>query len=387
MTSVLGKHDINIVRLGSDADEGSPNKKPTLSSVKDTSSKSSVTTDSSSDKSPISTTVPTISKLDAIRITSTFSPPSLLKKKSRYQRFKSAMLKDAKEHKDEVTIKKITSVAKNAWKVHYHYYKEGEDKDDDKYDVESKPYLLSLENRVIEEERKEISVYQTELKHFRSNFTSASAALLYWNTIECTIVDTKPLEEAIKLVETKLKGIDNLPTNCIDGLSQACDKLTSVKAEISINLLVSKLRNATDEDLVQHAREHQDALKHKSQLEVLNAAKAEKERIELAKASSFKKDIISSLYKDMTYTDSSLKDNWRKMTFTKHAVTQEMFDKAFEKEDKFKSGSKKIMLDGDEVGTKSLRYGGCMCCANVEVTLKDDIMTATTSYGIIRRRF
>ena len=85
--------------------------------------------------------------------------------------------------------------------------------------------------------------------------------------------------------------------------------------------------------------------------------------------------------------DSSLKNSWRKLTYTKHAVTQAMFDKAFENEDKFKPGSKKIMLDGDEVGTKSLRYGGYMSCADVEVTLKDNIMTATTSYGIIRRRF
>ena len=166
------------------------------------------------------------------------------------------------------------------------------------------------------------------------------------------------------------------------------DTCSTIQYTNSIHGLVNHLRNAPDAVLLKHATEHQFALTRvaelasmKIELENFKAAKVEQERDALSIASTIQTDITTALRKQMIYTNQNLKHQRKRITYSRGGVTQIMFDKAFSTQEDYKPGRKETRIHGDDVGTKTLRYGR-LSCSHVGVKLNGDTLYATAMYGM-----
>ena len=145
--------------------------------------------------------------------------------------------------------------------------------------------------------------------------------------------------------------------------------------------LVAQLRNATDEELLQHAKEHRRLLAQVGELNVIKMKKKaqderhrEAEERELSNADSIKDEITRALSKQMKY-GQNLKWSSQKITYQRGGVSERVFAKAF----KVAVGMKQATIRSSEVELKYLRFDAHLECAQVTVKLSGKDLTATTS--------
>ena len=393
MKSALGKRSTDEriksdnlkLKTTEDDNNQSLGKKPALSttSASSNSSKGSFGSDDtgvSTDTSVIENNA-TMSKVSAAQILDLLSPPKL-EEETHYMRFKKKLIKDAKIFKDIDTIKNITTVARQAWNQVKCMSVSASSIEDITFDIKNQVYLLSLKKRAVTEEENETRIYEAELTAFRDTFKDAAIAYLYWNTKECTIENAETLECAIRKIEHMALGIGFLP-GYYTAMHTARTKLKYVNTEIAIQDIVVKLRTATDEKLYEMASDYHHAKWQRAELQMIKRHRAAQKRKDSVEASTIRTDIISDLMKQMIYTSSRLKKDWRRITYSRNGVTQEMFAKAFKKNEYYAHSSSTLTakMDGHIIGMKK-HYSNLMGCQDVDIKLKGSTLTASTKYGV-----
>ena len=394
MKSALGKRSTDEriksdnlkLETTEDGNNQSLGKKPALSTTSATSNSSkgsfgSDDTGVSTDTSVIENNA-IMSKISAAQIIDSISPPKKRKDETHYMRFKNKLIKDAKIFKDIDTIKNITTVAKQAWNQVKCMSVSASSIEDITFDIKSQVYLLSLKKRAVTEEENESRIYKAESTAFCDTFKDAAIAYLYWNTKECTIENTETLDCAIRKIEHMALGIGFLP-GYYTAMHTARTKLKYVNTEIAIQDIVVKLRTATDEKLYEMASDYHHAKWQRAELQMIKRHRAAQKRKDSVEASTIRTDIISDLMKQMIYTSSRLKKDWRRITYSRNGVTQEMFAKAFKKNeyDAHSSFTLTAKIDGHIIGMKK-HYSNLMGCQDVDVRLKGCTLTASTKYGV-----
>jgi hypothetical protein len=393
MKSALGKRSTDErvksdnLKLETTEDDNnqSPGKKPALSATSASSNSSkgsfgSDDTDVSIDTSVIKNNA-IMSKVSAAQIIDSLTPPKRLKEESHYMRFKNRLTKDAKTHKDIDTIKNITTVAKQAWNQVKCMSVSASSNEDVTFGIKSQVYLLSLKKRAVTEEVNESRIYKAESMAFCNAFKDAAIAYLYWNTKECTIENAETLKCAIRKIEHMARGIGFLP-GYYTTMHTARTKLESVNNEIAIQDIAVKLRTATDEILYEMARDYHHAKWQRAELRSIKRHRAAQKKNDSVEASTIRTDIISDLKKQMIYTSSRLKKDWRRITYSRNGVTQEMFANTFKKNEyDALSFTPTAKIDGHVIGMKK-HYSNLMGCQDVDVKLKGNTLTASTKYGV-----
>ena len=334
---------------------------------------------------------PSMNKQAAARAVKSLVPPKAPKKQSQYLRFKSEMLKIAKCSGDTDTVKNISTAAKTEWNKVKNMAVPARTAMETLTsksiaDFSDTAGLIRIKGCVIEEEANEASAYQTQLNKFRTDFLDAAIAFLMWNTMDATEGNVVSCEAAVEMVHSKATVAwgTALPTTYGQAYNDAREQLNVFKKNVTVSDLVHKLRNASDGDLLQHVKEHYEALMQvqelnmmKTEIASLQAAKKVELEKELKSASSIKKEMLSALKKQMVYTDSSLKHSSETITFNRGGVSPAMFAVAFGVEE----GTKEVTIEGSEVGTKPLRYS-YLICKDVTVKLVGGMLSAKTFYKI-----
>lgn len=126
------------------------------------------------------------------------------------------------------------------------------------------------------------------------------------------------------------------PETFLKAHRNAVNKLACIQNERLVDDLVAKLRNASEEELLQHAREHTQLLAQAGELATIKdktqAVKAEREREEqlaLSMAHKLKSDICRELYRQMVYTNPKLKHSAKNISYKRSGVTSKVFAAAF----------------------------------------------------------
>jgi hypothetical protein len=249
------------------------------------------------------------------------------------------------------------------------------------FDIKRQVYLLSLKKRVLTEEENGSRIYKAESMAFCDAFKDGAIAYLYWNTKECTIENAEMLKCAIRKIEHMARGIGFLP-GYYTAMHTARTKLESINNEIAIQYIVVKFRTATDEILYEIARDYHHAKWQRAELQSIKRYRAAQKKKDSVEASTIRTDIISDLKKQMMYTNSRLKKDWRRIAYSRNGVTQEMFATAFKKNeyDAF-AFAPTAKIDSHVIGMKK-HYSNLMGCQDVDVQLKRSTLTASTKYGI-----
>lgn len=356
--------------------------------------------ESSNKKRAAESPTPSIDKVTAAKTLSSLKVPPKQKSQSQYVRFKSLMLKEAKSSGDKETSDNITKVAKAAFKkVEKLNPPPPIDPSTNTNDVSASASAtlnldadvqryLGIKGRVIKDEQNDQQKFNTELQSYQSAFFPAATAHLQWQIIESTENNFAPLIEAIEMV-VKIYEVSYGEYSKVDGrtlllktIKDAKDQVAHFKEGLSEQSLFNKLKNATDDELLKHVKEHRQMI---SQVAVLNKIKLKKqeedkrkeeaEERELGNADMIKYEITSALMKQIKY-DASTKHSSVKISYTKGGVSPKVFAKAFN----VAVGSKKATIPGSEVGTKSLRYGAYLKSTDVSVKLIDNALVAQASY-------
>ncbi len=318
--------------------------------------------------------------------------PSCPKSASEYVRFKAVLLKDAKARDDKDMKDNITKIAKEAWKKVQ--YLTVTSPDDDTYtndtsgDDDLQRYLRL--KGVMKKEQQQIQAkFNAEAKAYATTYVTAASSLLQWCLIEVTEDNQQPLLDAYKLVSNKsvssfdfrAHGVDDSPLN--NALRDSRDQMAEFKRAKEHGALVTKLQNATEEELKLHAKEHIRLLAQAAELNKLKKTKEmadERQRQaderELARADGIQGDITRALNKQMKYGSLANKYSSSRISYTKGGISDKVFAKAFG----VPIGTKKATIEGSEVGEKWLRYGASLKCSTVNVKLVGDEMVATTSF-------
>lgn len=346
--------------------------------------------------------VPVMSKEAAARAIKATVLPKAPKKQSQYVRFKSVMLKDAKFRGDRKTVIDITAIAKTGWNWVKNAKVEpaGESQPLGSSSIPSGINAKASENEstveryirlkglMIAEETKEAADYEQKLAQFKSNYLDAATAYVWWKSQELTKWNITTVDKDVKGVYSKMMKAwpTELPLKFQEAHQRASFKLHQMKKEAAVEALVQKLRNASDDVLLQHAQEHFDLSVQVEELNgikkkagALEAEKEKEEQKQLSSAHRIKPDICRELKKQMIYTDSSLKYNPKKISYKRGGVSLKVFAAAFE----VPEGTKTFTFGGGDVGSKSLRYS-YLECHDVVVKLVGEELTASTSYMIDR---
>ncbi|KAL7555164.1 hypothetical protein ACHAWF_018822 [Thalassiosira exigua] len=350
------------------------------------STESSRRTDSPNKKRPAEcSTAPSMTKAAATKALSSLYSPAK-KKQSQYVRFKALLLKDAKDRGDTETIENITKVAKDSWAAVKHLTppppvdpatntnsmvastNSNLGEDIQRY--------LRLKGRVIKDEQDEQQKFIDDMKAYCIAFVSAATAYLQWHNIESTQEDTSSLADAVDLVTKKFESnnywspsVDKSPFD--KSLKEAKQQLAHFKDIASESYLVAKLRNATDDELLEHVKEHHRLLRQAAELKAIErkkkveeAAKRVAEERELENAHRIEPLITKGLYKQMKY-NANLKWGYEEIRFVVDEVSPRVFAKAFG----VAVGTKRATIAGHKVGRKELRFGAHLGCDDVNVTL------------------
>ncbi len=258
--------------------------------------------------------------------------PSRPKTASEYVRFKAALLKDAKARDDKDTKDNITKIAKEAWKkVQYLAAPSPDELDTDTNDAEDDLQRYLRIKGVMRKEQQEIQArYDAEAKAYSTAYVTAASSLLQWCLIEVTEDNQQPLLEACKLVSSKsvssfdfrAHGVDDSPLN--NALRETRDLLAEYKKLKSERALVTKLQNATEEELMLHAREHIRLLAQGAELnkikktkEIEDERQRQRDERELARADGIQDDITRALKKQMKYGSLTNKHSSTRISYTK----------------------------------------------------------------------
>lgn len=320
---------------------------------------------------------------------SSLKVPSCPKSASEYVRFKAVLLKDAKARDDKDTKDNITKIAKEAWKRVQHRSVPSPDDEVDTNTDDDLQHYLRLKG-VMQREQQEIQAkFNAEAKAYATSYVTAASSLLQWCLIEVTEENQQPLVEACKLVSSKsvssfdfrAHGVDDSPLN--NALRDTRDQLAEFKKMKSERALVTKLQNATEEELKLHAKEHIRLLAQAAELDKLKKTKEiadERQRQAderaLERADGIQDDITRALNKQMKYGSLANKYSSTRISYTKGGISDKVFAKAFG----VPVGTKKATIEGSEVGEKWLRYGASLKCSTVNVKLVGDELVAQTSF-------
>ena len=341
--------------------------------------------------------MPSMDRAASAKAVQSLVPPKNPKKQSQYVRFKSIMLKDVKAKGDKEAVKDITNRGKVAWNmVKDRAIPESISNPTEEpvpapvvatptTDLER---FLGFKHQVIQEETDEAAQYDAGIEAFRAKFCDAAISFLYWEVEEANDRNVKEFEKGLKMVHSKavIAWGSALPEKYSFSYKKSSAKLDVIQKRMAVNELTYNLKNANDDKLREHAIAHFEVLKKLERMEEMEKeiasfqqAKDSAKAKEVSSAYSIKSEICSALNKQMVYTNSSLKHSWKAINFKRSGVTKLMFAKAFD----VKEGIVKTTFDGDDVGSKSLRYSS-LECSEVTVKLVGDTLTANTKYGFGR---
>lgn len=254
--------------------------------------------------------------------------------------------------------------------------------------------MLRLKGQAATEEADEQRLFSSRIHCWCTGFQIAADAHLRWTTIEASEENFSALENAVKTVETGAgaRWDERVERGYIPALEAAKAQLMMFKGSLAEKSLVEKLQGASEEVLVQHAREHRvaqekaeklvrvqaklDAILREKQME--DDQKRIDEERELSNASSIKNEITRALEKQMVYTNANLKYSSKNISYRRGGVSVAVFAKAFG----VPEGTKKATIPSYEVGRKSLRYGACLACSDVSVKLIGEELSATARYSL-----
>ena len=356
--------------------------------------------------------LPSMSKEEATEMLSKLIVVKKPKGKTLYMRFKTLLIKDAKQSGDKETLNNITNIANMSWqKVKGMNEAEGTRSSVRRYGINDVSYLLHVKADVAAEKKQEDAEYTKAYDDCCENFYIAATALLLHEAIG-TSTTTRfaslnqhhiQLSACIKRVTARGDTITGSGCELASetetaigfsvALGKARAKLHQLEQELSIHKLVEELRNAPIDMLIKHSQKHHELLSQLHQLkedEIKNRAienaqaeaQAEREREELSialkNACSFKNRVLRGLKIQMKYDGPSLKNNWKRIRYTEDGVSPLLFAKAFGIE----VGMKCCVVASWEVGSKPLRYSGMLKCIDVEVKLLGENVIATTKYGV-----
>lgn len=182
---------------------------------------------SASSKRPAeSPAAPAMTKAAAAKALSSLKTPKL-KSQSQYVRFKSLVLKDAKDRGDTETSGNITKVAKDAWANVKHLTppppvdpatntNSTTASSTSNLSEDMQRYLL-LKGRVIKDEQDDKQKFNAEVKAYCVAFVPAATSHLQWQTIAAAEDNFASLVEAVELVAKKYEssywssGVDKAP--------------------------------------------------------------------------------------------------------------------------------------------------------------------------------
>jgi hypothetical protein len=243
-----------------------------------------------------------------------------------YEVVVSHVLKDAKARGDKDTTENITTVAKEAWKrVQYLTTSASDSEDMQRY--------LRLKGDMLVEEKEDKAKYDAEAQTYCAAFVSSASSHLQWCIIEASEENQQQLVEACNLVNAKYfpnlfqaHGVDDSPV--VKALREAKQQLAEFNALTEERALLTKLQNATQEELQQHVKEHIRLLAQVSEIDRLKKNKAIEDQIqrladerELEKADSIQDEITRALKKQMKYGSLTNKHSSTKISYTKGGVS------------------------------------------------------------------
>jgi hypothetical protein len=392
------------------ANSKSMNKREASDDISPDSKRSSQDMDLAASITPMASIMPSMDRAVSAKAVQSLVPPKNPKKQSQYVRFKSIMLKDVKAKGDKEAVKDITNRGTNAWSwVKDRAIPESisNPTEEPKEPVPASApvpapevatpttelklkleLFLGFKHQAIQEEIDEAAKHDAGMEAFRGNFCDAAISFLYWEEEEANDRNVKAFEKGLKMVHSKavIAWGSALPEKYLFSYKKSSAKLHLIQKRMAVNELTHNLKNANEDKLREHAIAHFDVLKKLERMEAMEkeiasfqqAKDIAKNKEELS-AYSMKSEICKDLNKQMIYTNSSLKQCWKAISFKKSGVTKLMFAKAFD----VKEGIVKTTFDGDDVGYKSLRYSSLQC-SEVSVKLVGDTLTANTKYGFRR---
>ena len=222
-----------------------------------------------------------------------------LPKRSQYVRFKSVMLKEAKKQGDNETIRDITSAAKNAWKMVKNHKCEvkplessckdanidtGMIKSDTKLDR-----LVRLKRLALLEEKAEMYDFDEQMKKFKSNYLEAAITVAHWKTVDMNKTNYKSVETEVDNIYAKVMtawgGGSAFPPKMGEIYKHFKVKLSAITKEVSSEELASKLQDAPQKVLLQHAQDHYDLQVQVKDLQVQsNELKVQSNELKVIKA-------------------------------------------------------------------------------------------------------
>jgi len=314
---------------------------------------------------------PSLSKQDASR---RFAVPMPKKPKTVYTRFKLILQKAMKAQGKTASTENV----KDAWNIvkNRHYSDDFLEENQNHANATAIQAKLQAEK----EERDETKDYQKSKKQWCESFNEAAKAHLTWLTMEATNNDIALLEKAISKVESIKDWVASVPRDYLDALAKAKEEVKSLKRSGQQKELVTKLRNASDEELNQHAQEYLIMLENAKELEGLQKEKQAMKEENHSVAMGLESEIAKNLSKQMVYTGSRLKNSGKAISYRRSGVTPATFAEAFD----VKEGTKKATLDGDICGYKSLRYGAVLECSTISVKLNGSDLVASAKYFMSR---
>jgi len=344
--------------------------------------------------------MPSMDRAASAKVVQSLVPPKNPKKQSQYVRFKSIMLKDVKAKGDKEAVKDITNLGKAAWNmVKDRAIPESISNPPTVTVTDTEPApvpvvattttdldrFLGFKQQVIQEETDEAAKYNAGIEAFRARFFDAAISFLYYEVEEANDRNVKAFEKCLKMVHSKavIAWGSALPEKYLLSHEKSSAKLETIQKRMAVNELTYNLKNANDDKLREHAIAHFEVLKKVERMKEMEKeiasykqAKEKDQAKELSSAYSIKTEICRALNKQMVYTNSNLKHSKKAISFKRSGVTKLMFAKAFD----LKEGIVKTTFDGDDVGSKSLRYSS-LYCSEVTVKLVGDTLTASTKYG------
>jgi hypothetical protein len=264
--------------------------------------------------------------------------------------------------------------------------------------------LVRLKRLALLEENAEMYDFDEQMKKFKSNYLEAAITVAHWKTADMNKTNYKSVETEVDNIYSKVMtawgGGSAFPPKMGEIYKHFKVKLSAITKEVSSEELASKLQDAPQKVLLQHAQDHYDLqvqvkdlqvqsneLKVQSnELKVIKAkAKARQEKQQkaeeraIASAYKIKDEICSQLFKKIKYTGPHLKDTSEYISFGRSGVSPKVFAAAFE----VAEGTKKVTFSGSDVGSKALRYrNNYLKCSEVVVKLIGDDLTAKASYWI-----
>uniref|UniRef100_A0A7S2LED2 Uncharacterized protein n=1 Tax=Leptocylindrus danicus TaxID=163516 RepID=A0A7S2LED2_9STRA len=314
--------------------------------------------------------------------------PNKPKKQSIYVRFKAILLQKARDEGHTDIVKNIATVAKEEWnKVKNINVTNAENANlsgNYQHLVDAK---AQAERNAVAEEQ----TYTSEFKSWAERFSPVAVSHLTWQTMEASPNNAVNLKQAVNTVQYMDKDHADVWPNSKDyavvanALQKAEEELKSFEADAADRDLVHKLRGASDDVLMQHAKEHRTALEQvqelhrvKAQLEKFLKEKGkmdqEKSKQDSRLVYSLMGEISSGLRKQMVY-QSGLKYKGKAISFKRTGVSLDVFAQVFG----VPAGTKEALIDGP---TKSIRYGYLECLGvKVKVT-GTGVLTASTKYKI-----